>query len=208
MGLHLIPARGRSDPTVRGRGQVAESNDAEQRTVRWSGVDRSLGGWSLEAHMKKITLGVATIVWVCISGPLGGCASPGGRPGGPSQQEPSHLGALEQVARQGKDGTIALAKPTWLADKLLKPGRYEFQQRVDRGEPRLLVMEVKHYVQFKRRGSDRKRLVAEVQCGVEALGDAAAETVVHIHSEAGVARVDWITLAGEASRCLPGAERR
>jgi hypothetical protein len=158
--------------------------------------------------VKKIKLLLTTIVWVGVAGFLEGCASRAGRSGTPSQQEPSQLGALEEVARPGQDGTIVLVKPTWLVDQLLKPGRYEFQQPVDRGEPRLLVMEVKHYVQFKRRGSDRKRLVAEVQCGVEPLGDAATETAVHIHSEAGVARVDWITLAGEASRCLPGAERR
>lgn len=158
--------------------------------------------------MKGVSVVLATIAWVCGMGFLEGCASHNGRPGATTQLAPSQVRALEQVARPEQDGTILLRMPTWLADVQLKPGRYEFQQRVDRGEPLLHVIEVKRYAQFKRKPSISKRVVAEAQCGVEALGQTAAGTRVHIRSEAAVARVDWIALAGEDSRCFPKVEQR
>jgi hypothetical protein len=158
--------------------------------------------------MRRIGPVLATIVWVCIGGFVEGCATNGGRLAAPSQREASDLAAPEQVARPGEDGTILLTVPTRLADMRLKSGRYEVQQRVDRGERLLHVMEVKRHAGYKTSARDTKRFVAEVRCRLEALGETAAETAVHIRSEAGVARVDWLTLAGEDRRYFPEAVRR
>jgi hypothetical protein len=161
----------------------------------------------VEAPVQGVKLILVTIVCVCVAGLLEGCASHAGWPGGRSQQDPQ-LGVHEQIARPGQDGTIFLRMPIWVARLQLKPGRYEFQQRVDRGEPRLHIIEVKRYAQFKRLPTISRRLVADVECRLEALEETAAETALGIRSQAGVARVEWVTLAGEDGRCLPGTGQR
>jgi len=163
----------------------------------------------MQAQTKRIRLVLASIAWIGVGGLLGGCASRGGRPGAPpSRQGASPLGAQEQVARTGRDGTIRLRVPTRLGNLQLQPGRYEFQQRVDRGKRLLHVMGVKRDAGYGRSGRDYRKFVVEVECRVEAPGESASETAVHIHLEAGVARVDWITLAGEDGRCVFEAVRR
>jgi hypothetical protein len=151
---------------------------------------------------------LVTIGCLCVAGLLEGCAPHAGWPGGRSRQDP-HLGVHdEQIARPGQDGTIRLRMPIWVAKLQLEPGRYEFQRRVDRGEPLLHIVAVKRYAQFKRLPTITRKAVADVACRLEALGETAAETAVGIRSEAGVARVEWVTLAGEDDRCIPGAEQR
>jgi len=162
----------------------------------------------MQGHKNRIGLVLAPIAWVCVGGLLEGCASRRGRPDAHSQQEASELGAQEQVARPGRDGTIRLRVPTRLADLQLKPGRYEFRQRVGREERFLHVMEVKRDAGYGRRGHDYRRFVAEVKCRVEASGERTSETAVYLRSEAGVARVEWITLAGEDGRYFPEAVQR
>jgi hypothetical protein len=124
------------------------------------------------------------------------------------QQEPSPLSAQGQVVRPGEDGTILLRVPTWLADLQLRSGRYEFHQRVDRGERFITVVEVKRYALFKLGVRDSRKLVAEVKCRLVAQGETATETGVHLRSEAGRLRVDWLILEGQDGRYFPESVRR
>ena len=151
---------------------------------------------------------LATTACVClVAGVLMACATRSNRPGAPFPRDAAQQVALERVEATGPAGVIVLSNPTWLADLLLKPGRYEFQ-RIDGGDAHLRVMEIKRYWQFKRPPHDSKKLVAEVRCEMEALAETAAQGAVQIRSEAGIVRVDWVALAGQDDRCLPRAVLR
>ena len=150
---------------------------------------------------------LVTIAFVCLAaGVLEARVPRGNTPGVPFHQDAAHRVTLERVEATG-EGAIVLSNPTWLADLLLKPGRYEFQ-RIDGGDAHLRVMEIRRYSQFKRPPRDSKKLVAEVRCEMEALAETAAQTAVQIRSEAGLGRVDWVALAGQDGRCLPRAAQR
>lgn len=145
--------------------------------------------------MQGIKRVVVTVVWACLAGELEACA--------PHRVQDPRLGAREQTVKPAEDGTILLEMPIQIAERRLKPGRYELQERVDRGAPRLQIIEVRRYAQFKRLPTITKTAVADVACRLQFVGEPAAETAIRIRAEDGVASVEWVTLAGADGRCVP-----
>ena len=103
--------------------------------------------------------------------------------------------AAEHAVKVGKTGEITFDKETKVGDLTLKPGRYQFQHRVEGSD---------HFVHFTewterhpRYPGAPKAHPGETKCRLEPLDKKASLTRVRLETEAATQRVVKVEVAGE-----------
>ena len=115
-----------------------------------------------------------------------------------AQHEHSDAGKGEQVLKVGKTGEIEFANETKVGNLTLKPGKYQFQHRVEGSD---------HFVHFTQvtkaglysgsGGGAPKAHPGEVKCKVEPLSKKISRTTIYSKKENGFYRVTRLEVRGE-----------
>jgi hypothetical protein len=103
----------------------------------------------------------------------------------------------EHAMKVGKTGDITFSEETKVGDLTLKPGRYQFQHRVEGSDHFVNFTEWTKPNKYTLRSGSPKAHVGEVKCRLEPLQKKASETRIYVVQEDGVRRMSKVEIAGE-----------
>ena len=103
----------------------------------------------------------------------------------------------EHAMKVGKTGEITFDKVTKVGDLTLKPGRYQFQHRVEGADHFVHFTEWTKPIPYPTSSGSPKAHPGEVKCTLETLSKKVSATTIFLTSEGDEMRVTKIEVGGE-----------
>jgi hypothetical protein len=103
----------------------------------------------------------------------------------------------EHALKVGKTGEVTLQKETIVGNMTLKPGRYQFQHRVEGEEHFVHFTEWTKQNPLSGHSGEPKAQAGEVKCQVEPLNKKVSDTTLFFTTEGGTQRLVKVEIEGE-----------
>ena len=139
-----------------------------------------------------VTSSLAGLLW--LSGPSARAQHQHARPAD-ARMQASAAAPREKEIKIGKKDEVELKVVTIVGDLRLKPGRYQFQHRVDGADHFVHFTEVTQSLPYK--PSAPQAHPGDVKCRVELLGKTASTTTLYTVPEGAADRLTRIVIRGE-----------